>query len=181
MTVVDWIIVAILAGSVLAGIAQGFLRSVFSLGGLILGLIVAAWNYDRIARFIRPILHNDQVSNAIGFILVAFVVAALCTTVGVLLSKAFKKLGLGCLDSLAGAVFGFFQGALLVTVCILITVAFFPEADWLTQSRLPRYFFAACHLSTTISPAGLSELVRGDLKKLERESPAWMHPAPANR
>ena len=181
MTVVDWIIVVILAGSVLAGIAQGFLRSVFSLGGLILGLVVAAWNYDRVARFIRPLLHSDRVSNAIGFILIAFVVAGICAMVGVLLSKVFKKLGLGCLDSLAGALFGFFQGVLLVTVCILITVAFFPDSEWLTQSRLPKYFFAACHLSTHVSPSGLSDMVRQDLNRLERESPAWMHPAPRNR
>lgn len=176
MTAIDWIIVVILVGSVIAGIAQGFLRSVFSLGGLILGLVVAAWNYDRIARFIKPLLHNDQVSNAIGFILVAFVVAGICAAIGVVLSKVFKKLGLGCIDSLAGAIFGFFQGALLVTVFILVTVAFFPDTEWLTQARLPKYFFAACHLSTNISPAGLSELVRGDLNRLERESPAWMHP-----
>jgi len=166
----------VLVGSVIAGIAQGFLRSIFSLGGLILGLAVAAWNYDRIARFIKPILHNEQASNAIGFIVIAFLVAAICTTLGVLLSKIFKKLGLGCLDSLAGAIFGFFQGALLVTVVILVTVAFFPDTEWLTQSRLPKYFFAACHLSTDIGPSGLSELVRRDLNRLERESPAWMHP-----
>jgi len=176
MTAIDWIIVVILVGSVIAGIAQGFLRSVFSLGGLILGLVVAAWNYDRIARFVKPLLHNDQVSNAIGFILIAFVVAGICAALGVVLSKVFKKLGLGCLDSLAGAIFGFFQGALLVTVFILVTVAFFPDTEWLTQARLPKYFFAACHLSTNISPAGLSERVRGDLNRLERESPAWMHP-----
>ena len=176
MTTVDWIIVMILVGSVIAGIVQGFLRSVFSLGGLILGLVIAAWNYDRIAHVVKPILHNEQVSNAIGFILVAFVVAAISTTIGVLLSKMFKKLGLGCLDSLAGALFGFFQGALLVTVFILVTVAFFPDTEWLTQARLPKYFFAACHLSANISPSGLSELVRKDLNRLERESPAWMHP-----
>jgi membrane protein required for colicin V production len=176
MTVVDWIIVVILAGSVLAGVAQGFLRSIFSLGGLILGLVMAAWNYDRVARFVQPMLHNEKASNAIGFIVVAFLVAAVCAAVGIVLSKAFKKIGLGCLDSLAGAIFGFFQGALLVTVFILITVAFFPDTEWLTQSRLPRYFFAACHLSTNISPSGLSALVRNDLNRLERESPAWMHP-----
>jgi len=178
MSVVDWIIVVILAGSVLAGIAQGFLRSIFSLGGLILGLVVAAWNYGRIAHFIEPLLHNNSASNAVGFILIAFAIAALCAGIGMLLSKAFKKLGLGCLDTLAGALFGFFQGALLVTVCILVTVAFFPDAEWLSQSRLPKYFFSVCHLSTHVTPSGLSELVRKDLNQLERESPAWMHPNP---
>jgi membrane protein required for colicin V production len=176
MSVVDWIIVAILVGSVIAGIAQGFLRSVFSLGGLMLGLVIAAWNYDRVARVIQPIVRNEHVSNAIGFILIALLVTAVAALIGAFLSKAFEKLGLGCLDSLAGAIFGFFQGALLVTVFILVTVAFFPETEWLTQARLPRYFFSACHLSTHVSPSGLGDLVRQDLDRLERESPDWMHP-----
>ncbi len=181
MTVVDWIIVAVLAGSVLAGIVQGFFRSIFSLGGLILGLVVAAWNYGRVAHFLRPIVHSDKVSDAIGFLLIALAVAAVCAGIGILLSKVFNKIGLGCLDKMAGALFGFFQGALLVTVAILVTVAFFPATEWLTQARLPKYFFAACHLSAQVSPSGLADLVREDLRRLEQESPAWMHPGLKNR
>ena len=160
----------------MAGIAQGFLRSVFSLGGLLLGLVVAAWNYMSIAAVIKPIVHSSQVANAIAFLLIAVLVAAVTAIVGGLLSKAFHKIGLGCLDSLAGGIFGFFQGALLVTVCILVTVAFFPETEWLTQARLPRYFFDAAHLSTHLTPSMLADHVRGDLNRLERESPSWMHP-----
>jgi len=181
MTVVDWIIVAVLAVSVLAGIVQGFFRSIFSLGGLILGLVVAAWNYGRVAQYLRPIVHNDKVSDAVGFLFTALIVAALCAGIGILLSKVFHKIGLGCLDKLAGAIFGFFQGALLVTVAILVTVAFFPGTEWLTQARLPKYFFTACHLSAQVSPNGLAELVREDLHRLEQESPAWMHPGVENR
>jgi uncharacterized membrane protein required for colicin V production len=44
LTLVDWIIVVVLAAAVLAGIARGFFRSAFSLGGLIVGLSLAAWN-----------------------------------------------------------------------------------------------------------------------------------------
>jgi len=60
-------------------------------------------------------------------------------------------------------------------------VAFFPATEWLTQARLPKYFFAACHLSAQVSPSGLAELVREDLRRLEQESPAWMHPGLENR
>jgi membrane protein required for colicin V production len=176
MTMVDWIIVAILAGSVLAGIAQGFLRSVFALGGLILGLVIAAWNYERISAVIFSVAHNQEISNAIAFLVIALVVMAVAALLGSLLSKALHKIGLGCLDRLAGALFGFFQGVLLVTVCILVTVAFFPDSGWLTQAKLPRYFFAACHLSTHVSPDSLAKLVRDDLHHLEQESPTWMHP-----
>jgi membrane protein required for colicin V production len=176
MTLVDWVIVAILAGSVLAGIVQGFLRSIFALGGLILGLIIAAWNYTYVAGFMARLIKSEEVRNAIAFILIALFVAAIASVIGIVLSKAFKKIGLGCLDSLAGAIFGLFQGAILVTVFILVTIAFFPNTEWLTQARLPKYFFGAIHVSADMSPSMLSEHVKQELNRLERESPAWMHP-----
>lgn len=176
MTVVDWIIVVVLAASVIAGLVQGFLRSVFSLGGLILGLVLAAWNYGRLASMLHPLVRSWEVANTVGFLLIAFVVAALATAVGSLLSKILHQMGLGCLDRMAGGLFGLFQGALMVTLCILATVAFYPEAAWLSESRLPRHFFAACHLSTHVSPAELKKQVHEGLTRLERESPEWMHP-----
>jgi uncharacterized membrane protein required for colicin V production len=86
------------------------------------------------------------------------------------------QIGLGCLDKLAGGAFGFLQGALLVTVVILVAVAFFPKAHWLLDARLPRSFFGACHLSTHISPQELADRVRHGLTYLEEESPQWLHP-----
>jgi membrane protein required for colicin V production len=175
MTLVDWIIVGILVIAVVSGIAQGFFRSAFSLVGLILGLALAAWNYWRIAAVLKPLIKSAEVANAIGFILIAVLVMLIAAIVGSLLAKLFQKVGLGCLDGLAGGVFGFFEGMLFVTVCILVTVAFFPETGWLTESRLPRYFFGALHVSTHVTPARLSDRVREELNTLEHESPAWMH------
>jgi membrane protein required for colicin V production len=86
------------------------------------------------------------------------------------------KVGLGCLDRLAGAAFGLLQGALLVTLIILVTVAFFPRAHWLTEGKLPRVFFGACHVSTHMSPKELAERVRSGLNTLEEETPVWLHP-----
>jgi membrane protein required for colicin V production len=175
MTLVDWMIVAILAAGVLAGIARGFFRSAFSLGGLLVGLALAAWNYGRIAAPLKHVIHSNEAANAVAFLLIALLVMIAAAILGSLLAKFFQKVGLGCLDRLAGAIFGLFQGALFVTVCILVTVAFYPNAEWLSQSRLPRYFFGALHVSIQVTPSKLSESVRKELKVLEQESPSWMH------
>jgi uncharacterized membrane protein required for colicin V production len=95
---------------------------------------------------------------------------------GNLLAKTLHQLGLGCLDRIAGAAFGFLQGALLVTLCILVSVAFYPRAHWLAEARLPRLFFGACHLSTRMSPHDLAQRVRAGLRTLEEETPVWLHP-----
>jgi membrane protein required for colicin V production len=176
MTLADWIIVVVLAAAVLGGMSRGFFRSAFSLGGLVIGLMLAAWNYGRLARIVLRFVHNPEVANAIAFLVIALLVMAVAAVAGEMLAKIFQKVGLGCLDRLAGAVFGFFEGALLVTVCILVTLAFFPKAQWLTGAKLPPYFYGACHVSTHITPSGLAERVRQELRRIETESPPWMHP-----
>ena len=175
MTLVDWIIVVVLAAAVLAGIARGFFRSAFSLAGLIAGLSLAAWNYWRLAAVLKPMIHSVEVADAIAFIVIALLVMAVAAILGSLLAKVFEKVGLGCLDRLAGGIFGFVEGVLFVTVGILVTVAFFPQTVWLTEARVPRYFFGALHVSVRVTPTRLSDRVRTELQTLESESKQFIH------
>jgi membrane protein required for colicin V production len=176
VTWIDWAIVFVMALSVVAGVRQGFFRSVCSLGGLFLGLVVAAWNYARVAALLMPAVRIEAVANTIGFLLIALLVMALIGILGAILAGVLHEMGLGFLDRLAGGIFGLLQGWLLVMLCILVAVAFFPKAHWLAQGKLPKQFFGACHLSTHITPKELAERVRHGLKTLEEESPAWLHP-----
>jgi membrane protein required for colicin V production len=176
MALVDWAIVILIGLAVLGGLSQGFFRSVCSLGGLFLGLVLAAWNYARVAALLVPIVRIEAVADTIGFLLIALLVMGVADLVGKTLAKTLHMMGLGFLDKLAGGAFGFLQGALAVTLFILVTVAFFPHAHWLTEARLPKRFFGACHLSTHMSPAELALRVRLSLKELEQESPWWLHP-----
>jgi len=176
MSWVDLAIIVILVVATLGGMAQGFLRSICSLGGLVLGLALAAWNYDRVAALLKPVIPVRSIDNVIGFLVIALLVMALANLVGGILARTVKSIGLGCLDKLGGAVVGFVQGALLVMLCILVTVAFFPGQRWLAEARLPQMFFGACHVSTQISPGDLGNKVRDGLRSLQNSSPQWMHP-----
>src|SRR5271168_2654943 len=100
MTLEDWFIVLVLVLSVAGGLSQGFFRSVFSLGGLVVGLMLAAWNYRVGAALLMPLVRNETVAAAVAFILIALVVMAICGIIGTLLHKTFHKMGLGCLDRL---------------------------------------------------------------------------------
>jgi len=175
MTLVDWIIVVVLAAAVLGGIARGFFRSAFSLAGLVLGLALAAWNYWRLAAVLKVMIHSVEVADAIAFIVIALLVMVVAAILGSLLAKIFEKVGLGCLDRLAGGLFGFVEGLVFVLVCILVTVAFFPQTVWLTEARLPRYFFGALHVSIRVTPSRLSDRIRKELQTLESESQQFIH------
>jgi membrane protein required for colicin V production len=82
MALVDWFIVIIIALAVLGGLQQGFFRSVCSLGGLLLGLVLAAWNYGRVAALLMPLVRIDAVADAIGFLLIALLVMAVTGLIG---------------------------------------------------------------------------------------------------
>ena len=175
MTFVDWVIVVVLVLSVLEGLSLGFFRSISSLGGLLLGLVLAAWNYARVAALIMPVARIEALADTIAFLFIAIAVMGLVGWLGNVLSEAAHGIGLGFADRLAGGAFGFFKGAMFVTLIILTTLAFFPRAHWLETGRLPHKFFGICHLSTHMSPAELANRVRQGLKKLEDETPHWLH------
>jgi membrane protein required for colicin V production len=176
MALVDWVIVLVLVLTALGGISQGFFRSACSVAGLILGLAVAAWNYTWLSAALLPLVRFEPMANALAFVLIAICVMGLIGIVGKFLANTLHRMGLGFLDRMAGAVFGLLQGALLVTLMILVTIAFFPREHWLAEARLPRLFFGTCHLSTHLSPADLAQRVQHGLRMLEEESPQWLHP-----
>jgi len=176
MTWIDWIIVAVLAGTVLGGLAQGFFRSAFALVGLFAGILLGSWNYQRVATRLFYLVQPKEAAEALGFGLVTLTVMGIAFVLGFLLSKTAKHVGLGCLDRLAGAVFGLFQGILLVTLGIVVILAFFPSARLLGESRLPQAFFGACHLSMHVTPEELAKKVREGMKELNERSPQWMKP-----
>lgn len=176
MTLVDWAVVLIMVSAVIAGFAQGFFRSVCSLGGLVIGLAVAAWNYERLAQMFLPLFRIAAIANTIAFLFIALVIMALAGLAGRVLAKTFKTIGLGWLDGIAGGIFGFFQGIVLVVVFILVIVAFFPQEQWLAESTLPRMFFGALHVSTHMTPSELSSRVRSGLRAVEEESQHLLHP-----
>jgi len=176
MTLVDWAILFVLIGFVLAGLVQGFFRTACSLVGLIVGLSLAAWNYWRIASLLIALVKVEAIADAIGFFFIAIVVFAFANLIGKMLGKALEWMGLGCLDMLGGAVLGFFQGLVFVTLCVLVGVAFFPDSAWLKESRLPKQFFGALHMSMRVTPGELTDRVREGFHKMELEAPQWTHP-----
>jgi membrane protein required for colicin V production len=176
MTWVDWAIVIVLLGFVLGGLAQGFFRTACSLVGLIVGLSLASWNYARIASFLMPVVRIEAVADAIGFFLIAILVLAIANLIGNMLGKALSWMGLGCLDMLGGGVLGFFQGMIFISLCVMVGVAFFPDAAWLKESRLPKQFFGALHLSTHVTPGELADRVRQGFHRMELESHSLAHP-----
>jgi membrane protein required for colicin V production len=172
---VDILILVLLAVSALLGFRSGLIQSIFSLVGLILGIAVASWHYQRFEENLLPVVHSQALAAAVSFALIAIVVMVVAGLLGLVLKSIIHGVGLGWLDKLAGLVFGLLRGALLVTLGIVVLVAFFPDSRWLGEARLSRYFLGAAHLTVRMSPEQLERKAVHGLRVLEEKTPEWLH------
>ena len=53
MNLFDWFLITILAYSTIMAFLRGIILELFSLGGLIAGILLASWNYTHVAAFLR--------------------------------------------------------------------------------------------------------------------------------
>jgi membrane protein required for colicin V production len=174
MSLVDLAIMIVLAISAIIGLVQGFVRSFSALAGLVLGISLACWNYHRPGAMLVPLVHSVHLADAIGFVIIALTIMLLLGFVGAVFAKALRFIDLGWIDMLGGAAFGFLEGAGLITICIIVSMAFFPNSQWMANSELPRMFFSACGQVMEISPGDLAKRLRDGMAGVEAETPAWM-------
>lgn len=179
MNLADLLIIVVLVVSVVSAFVKGFFVEVFSLAGVILGLFIAAANYEVCAPWILRIVHNHQAANLIAFLLIALLVMLLAGIVGRLCRGLFRKVGLGIVDRLLGAVFGFVKGCIVVTLVLMGVVAFLPRQNWLVTSRLAPAFLNAAHGGSHVVPFALGEEIRQGLEALRMAQPNWLKPGPA--
>jgi membrane protein required for colicin V production len=123
MNWVDIIILIILAIGFFKGLGNGFVRGLFGLAALVLGVMVAAANSGQVTELVFSRLQIDPQGQALlGFLLVFVVVLIVVSVIGRVISKALKLAALGWLDRLAGAVLGLVISCMFVGVLLLLVV-----------------------------------------------------------
>src|ERR1700760_3005331 len=100
MAIVDWVIAAIVILAVIGAWRNGFFVEAFSLGGVVLGLLVASWNYQRLMPYLMQIMHRTALAEIVAFLAIALVVMIAASLVGRLLHRTAHSIGLGWLDRL---------------------------------------------------------------------------------
>ncbi len=159
MAVADWVIVAILLLCTVQAARRGFFLEAFSLAGIVVGVGVASWNYTRLLPWFEGWLRSQALADAAAFLAIALLVMVAAGLVGRAIRWSVRSIGLGWADRLLGAAFGLAKGAVLVTLGVMVLVAFWPGSAALQGSRLGPYFVAAARESTVGTPAGLRDKV----------------------
>ncbi len=152
MNWVDWIILAVLLSSVLLAAAEGVFLELFSLAGVILGLVFAAWEYPRLAPWFLQFVKTQRTANLAGFLAIFFGTMLLAGIAGRLARWAVSKIGLRWIDRLLGAVFGAVRGVAVVSISLMGIVAFAPQSQPIMESQLAPYFLLAARTATWVAP-----------------------------
>jgi membrane protein required for colicin V production len=160
LVAVDWVIVAVLVVSVLVAAAQGFFFEVFSLVGLILGYLLAAWEYWRLAPWFLRFTNSQAAANVAAFLTIFSVVAVLAGIAGKLTRWAMKEAGLGWADRLLGAAFGLVRGVVAVSVAVLAMATFYPDSGLFRGSQLGRYFLITAKAASWVAPSDVRQMFR---------------------
>ncbi len=123
MNWVDIIIVIVLAVGLGKGLANGFVRGIFGIAALVLGIVIAAGNYEQVVEVLFSRLQIGADGQAIlGFLLVFVVVHILVSVLGRIVAKALKLAHLGWMDRLAGGVLGLVMASIFTGVVLLLVV-----------------------------------------------------------
>jgi membrane protein required for colicin V production len=155
MSTADWIILGFLVFSVTAAAIEGFFHEAFKLAGLVVGYILAAWQYHRLADWFAPYLKSPWLGEIAGFLIIFFAVLMVAGIAGRIARSVMKKAGLSAVDRFLGAVFGLLKGVLVVAIVLTAVAAFAPAANWLAESQLAPYFLVGGRAAVWLAPSDL--------------------------
>lgn len=153
MTVLDWAIVAIIFGSVLLSAAQGFFVEAFALAGTVLGIVLALWQYGRVAPWFAPYVSEPWVADLAAFLTILLGVMLLAGMAGRLARWALKEVGLQWFDRILGAALGLVGGILLSTALVLGLATFSPGSPMLARSSVGSYMLVVARALAWLAPA----------------------------
>jgi membrane protein required for colicin V production len=155
----DIFLLAVLAYSTLRAFLRGFLRELFSLAGLILGIVLAGHYYQRVSITLSRWISSVAAAHITAFLGILVVVIVAFGLLGHLFKRGASAVGLGFLDRSLGALFGLARGCLFGVAIMMSVAAFFPTAAWVRHSTLAPYLLRGAHVVSIAVPRDLRQQV----------------------
>jgi membrane protein required for colicin V production len=155
MTILDWIICAVVLASVITAAMQGFFSEALTMAGLVVGYIVAAWQYHGLAEWFERFLKNPWLAEILGFLLIFFAIVLLFGVAARIARWVMKEAGLSGFDRFLGALLGLLRGGLMVAIILMGMTAFQPASQLLQNSQLAPYFLVVGRAAIWLAPSEL--------------------------
>jgi membrane protein required for colicin V production len=155
MNAADWSIIVVILVSTVAAASEGFFHQAFGIAGLIVGYMLAAWQYARVAAWFAPHVNSPWLADILGFLVIFVAVVIVAAISGRIVRWAMKEAGLSLIDRLLGALLGLVKGSLFVAIILMGMTAFAPSSSWLEGSELAPYFLVVGRAAIWLAPSEL--------------------------
>jgi membrane protein required for colicin V production len=146
----------------------------FSLAGLIVGIVLAGWEYMRLAGWLSRWILSVPAAQIVAFLAIVIGVMVVASVLAAVVRRTARAVGLGFLDRLLGAGFGLVRGVLLGVAAMLLAAAFFPGSGWIKNSVLAPYFLSGAHAVSFVVPQHLQDQVTAGRRYLLERSPEML-------
>jgi uncharacterized membrane protein required for colicin V production len=154
----NWIDIAIpvlLVWFTFAALRAGLIREVVTILGAVLAIGLAGQFYTELAKDVAVAVDDEQTARTIAFAMIFGAVVLASQLLALFLKQVAAMLFLGPMDSLGGAAFGFFKGAIFVEIGLIAAITF-PDlglTDTVQESALAPIFLDVLPFLKVILPA----------------------------
>jgi len=180
MTLADWMICALVLLNVITASMQGFFSEALTMAGLVIGYIVAAWQYRSLAQWFESFMKNEWLAEILGFLVIFFAILLLFGVAARIARWVMKEAGLSGFDRFLGAVLGLLKGGLMVAVILMGMTAFAPTSKLLEKSQLAPYFLVVGRAAIWLAPSELRARFYQGINLLQH-APQKLNAAPASK
>lgn len=136
MNATDWILIAVLAASLVIGAWRGLVYELLSLAGWVVAFFVAQVFAPEVAGWLPMGRASEPLRYAAGFVVVFVATAFAAGLLSFLAKKLIEAVGLRPVDRTLGAAFGLARGVvLLLALAVVVNMTQLQSGAWWQESR----------------------------------------------
>jgi membrane protein required for colicin V production len=173
-SIIDWLVLFILIGSIVVSAMKGFVREAFRLGSIVLAFLLASWFYRPVSVLFKDVVKTESLALFFGFSVVFLGTLLVGFLVTWLITKFVKLARIQFFDRCLGAAFGFIRGWLLGAIIFMGLTAFNVQTERVKSSELAPYFLPGSRVIAYLTPYDLRARFLVGLRTIEKW---WQQPS----
>ena len=140
-TLLDWVIIGILALSSIFGLFRGFSKEIISFIAWLAAFYISLNFSGIVAHHLEGFIPQQGIRVTVSVVAIFIVVILVGCIFNAIVHSILRFTGFGIFDRLLGLVFGAARGAIIVVAgLIVIQMTSFQNSDWAKQSQLAPHF-----------------------------------------
>ena len=164
----DIVLLAILFVTIILGLIKGLIRQLIGLLAVVIGLILAIYNYNYMGQIYSRLISSQALRNLLGFFTVFVIILGLGWLTAALLSKLAKG-PLKFLNHILGGFLGFCKGILIAGVVVFAFLIFPVNKEVLKSSQFAPYCLKITKAIYYLVPQNLKEKFKNAYQDVVRK------------